>query len=279
MIKKKWQLEKDCWLALKYVYYNQISYKATALAFMTLLTIVPFIAIIIYCFTTYFEYFHIGVLTKEYVAKNFLPDTNAIIMNYLATFTERAFRLSIFNILFFFISAIWLVISIEDVMLSIWQVPYKTFNFISFLIYTFVVLIFPLLLIAIALVSYILTFLLTKVLTLKLLLLLVPLSLNMLVFSFLYFLTGKAHALKWKETLCGSLIAAILLEFSKTIFTIYINYFSNYELIYGAISILPVFVLWIYIFWLIALYGAVIVKIQSIHSNRQLNPEQQIINN
>lgn len=262
MIKKLYQFNVECWLALKYLYYNQISYKATTLAFMTLLTIVPFIAIILYCFTTYFEYFHIGVLTKEYAARNFLPDTNAVITNYLVTFSERAFRLSIFNILFFFISAIWLVITIENIMLSIWEASYKTFNFLSLLIYTFVVLFFPLLLIAIALISYFLTFIITKFLTWKLLLLLVPLILNMLVFSLLYYLTGKTRSLKWNETLFGSFIAALLLEFSKSIFSLYINYFSNYELIYGAISILPVFVLWIYIFWLIALYGAIIVKFQ-----------------
>ena len=53
----------------------------------------------------------------------------------------------------------------------------------------------------------------------------------------------------------GALIAAILWEFAKWGFRQYLEYSVSYAKLYGSIGVLPLFMLWIYLTWLIVLFG------------------------
>jgi len=62
----------------------------------------------------------------------------------------------------------------------------------------------------------------------------------------------------WRDALIGSLFAAILLEIAKRLFAASMKYFTSYQILYGAIAALPVFLLWVYISWVIILLGAIV---------------------
>jgi hypothetical protein len=53
-----------------------------------------------------------------------------------------------------------------------------------------------------------------------------------------------------------------LVEILKYILFIYINYFSLYELIYGALSMLLLFMLWVYFSWVLVLFIDKLPKIE-----------------
>jgi membrane protein len=53
--------------------------------------------------------------------------------------------------------------------------------------------------------------------------------------------------------MCG-----LALEAAKHAFAWYLTRVNNYQLIYGAVAALPVFLLWIYLCWVIVLAGAAI---------------------
>ncbi|PHQ78370.1 MAG: hypothetical protein COB69_10150 [Phycisphaera sp.] len=53
----------------------------------------------------------------------------------------------------------------------------------------------------------------------------------------------------------GALVAATLWEFAKWGFRLYLDYSASYAAIYGSLAILPLFMLWIYLTWLIILFG------------------------
>jgi membrane protein len=78
------------------------------------------------------------------------------------------------------------------------------------------------------------------------------------LFAVLYFYLPYTKV-KISNSLKGGLITAVLFELSKPIFTGYVKYFfasTQISKIYGALSFLPVTVLWIYTVWVIVLLGA-----------------------
>ena len=58
----------------------------------------------------------------------------------------------------------------------------------------------------------------------------------------------------WRAALMGALAGAVLLELAKTGFTIYLRY-ASFKSLYGSLALLPLFLLWVYITWLIVLFG------------------------
>ncbi|MBU6413700.1 MAG: YihY/virulence factor BrkB family protein [Planctomycetes bacterium] len=55
--------------------------------------------------------------------------------------------------------------------------------------------------------------------------------------------------------LAGALCAAIVFEASKWGFTQYLKYSAGYSRFYGSLALLPLFMLWVYLTWLIVLVG------------------------
>jgi membrane protein len=61
---------------------------------------------------------------------------------------------------------------------------------------------------------------------------------------------------RWRDGITGAVSAAVLLELLKWAFAQYVSKISTYSLIYGALAGIPIFLLWMYIFWLVVLVGA-----------------------
>jgi len=61
---------------------------------------------------------------------------------------------------------------------------------------------------------------------------------------------------RWRDGTIGAVSAAVLLELLKWAFAQYVSKISTYSLIYGALAGIPIFLLWMYIFWLVVLVGA-----------------------
>ncbi|MDX9910518.1 MAG: YihY/virulence factor BrkB family protein [Phycisphaerales bacterium] len=58
-----------------------------------------------------------------------------------------------------------------------------------------------------------------------------------------------------RPALTGALVAAVLWEAGKWGFTQYLSYSTNYARLYGSLALIPLFMLWIYVTWLIVLLG------------------------
>ena len=60
---------------------------------------------------------------------------------------------------------------------------------------------------------------------------------------------------QFRSALAGAFFAAVLWELGKLGFTTYLRYTTGYAKFYGSIAILPLFMLWVYLTWLIVLFG------------------------
>jgi len=60
---------------------------------------------------------------------------------------------------------------------------------------------------------------------------------------------------KLRPALVGSFVAALLWELGKSGFAMYLGFATGYAKFYGSLGLIPIFMLWIYITWLIVLFG------------------------
>ena len=84
-----------------------------------------------------------------------------------------------------------------------------------------------------------------------------PFVLTVAAFAVLY-VTLPNCRVRWAHAATGGLVAAALLELLKQGFGEYVQAFPAYRTIYGAMSSLPLFLIWMYLVWSVILFGGVI---------------------
>jgi membrane protein len=82
-----------------------------------------------------------------------------------------------------------------------------------------------------------------------------PLVLQIAGFSILYLVMPNSPVRRL-DALFGGVTAGLLFELLKKGFGLYIKSFPTYETLYGALSAVPILLLWVYVAWLVVLLGA-----------------------
>ena len=92
----------------------------------------------------------------------------------------------------------------------------------------------------------------------------VPGSLEGMGIGFLFFfITYKVVPncrVRWKPAACGALFSAVIFTWAGKAFVYYGANIANYQVIYGALAALPLFLIWLYLCWVIILFGAVLSR-------------------
>ena len=234
---------------------------ATALAYTTLLSMVPLVAVV---------FSFLGALPgfggfeddiRNFVFNNFVPAFGETIDEYLNQFAGKAKQLTLTGVLFLLAIALMLMATIENAFNRIWKVGEKRRPATRFLIYWLLLTLGPILVgTGIASTSYFLS--LPAVDTLggwfelkKRLLSLAPFLTTSIALTLLYMLVPNCHV-PARYAAVGGISAAILFETVKFGFGYYVKTVPTYEAIYGALAVLPIFLIWIYLSWVVVLLGA-----------------------
>lgn len=235
---------------------------AGALSFTTVLTIVPLTAVMLAVLSLAPGFTAWMSVIQDFIYSNFVPTAGEVVQKYLTQFAGKAGRLTAFGLLFLAITAIMLMATIEQAFNDIWRVANTRKRLHRFLAYCALLALGPVLVAgSLALTSkfFNLPFLGRAEVTIlhNVFDVMLPLVFEFGAVVMLYTVVPNVTVL-WRNALVGGLIAALLLEAAKYLFAAAMKYFTTYQIIYGAIAVLPIFLVWIYISWVIVLLGAIV---------------------
>jgi membrane protein len=232
---------------------------AGALAYTSLFALVPLFATLLAILTAFPVYSQWRESVTEFVFRNFVPAASDVVQNYFTGFAENASKTTAIGILVLLFSAVSLMLSIEDAFNRIWRVATARPTLARFLMFWAVLTFGPLLLVALlALSSYAFALPLLDASAAESLkthaLRAAPLLIQFVLLLGGYALIPHRRVLV-RHAFVGALLAAILIELAKRGFASYIAH-SSYEQVYGAIAIVPIFIFWMYLSWVLVLLGA-----------------------
>lgn len=236
---------------------------AAALTYTTLFAIVPMMTVTFAMLSAIPAFQGVGEQIQGYIFRNFIPSTGATIHEYLAAFTSQARQLTWFGVGFLMATALMMMLTIEKAFNQIWRVRQARRGVSSFLLYWAVLSLGPLLLGAgFAMSTYIASLSLLSgpeaLIGSGTLLKLMPLLLSIAAFTLIYAAVPNTRV-PLRHALVGGLFTSVLFEAAKQGFGFYVSYFPSYQLIYGAFAAVPLFLLWLYLSWMIVLFGAELV--------------------
>lgn len=251
--------------ATRRLFSEKYTYRVSALSFETTLAIIPIISLSVFLITFFPFFSKLIYLTEEYILQNFIPDAANKIEIYFENFIQHAVHLPLLSIVFLIFTGIMMVNTIDETLNDIWQIKIRRKIFLAWIIYWFIILLTPLLI-------GLSVFITTSVLTLYglshtgfILAFCIPVFINTILFSAIYIFSPHVYV-KLRDGLFGGFLAAVLFEIARLAFSYYIKQFSNYEIVYGAFAIIPIFLIWIYIGWFIILWGAIFTHTFSLHN-------------
>ena len=236
---------------------------ASALAFTTLLALVPLLTVMfaILSMIPFLVEWRDEIETLLY--SNLAPATGDAVQTYLREFAGQAGSLTGLGLAGLLVTALLLLSTIEDAFNQIWSVAKGRTLSQRLLLYWAMLTLGPILMvISIAVTTYLGSNVLGQWVSAasgphEVLLGALPVLLQALGF-FLMYLIVPSCPVRPRSALVGAVVTLALFELTKFGFVIFISNFDTYQIIYGAMWSIPVFLLWIYLSWLVILLGACI---------------------
>lgn len=261
-------------LYLQRCQHDQIGMIGGYLAYISLLSLVPLVAVAFSVLNAFPMFSGLRLDIEHFVYANIVPSRGEEIQIYINGFVENIGRMTTVGVLFLVVVALMLIHNIDKTLNKIWRVHKRPRLMISLSIYWMILTLGPIMLGAsIALTSYLasLTHLAdnyTPGLS-SLLLRLAPYAVSLLGFFMLYQLVPNTKV-RYSHALWGALFSSVLFEMLKKAFALYIHHFPSYQAIYGALALVPILFVWVYLSWLVVLLGAELTALlQELQHQRQ----------
>jgi membrane protein len=111
-------------------------------------------------------------------------------------------------------------------------------------------------------------------------------ALGLLTFLFtcaaltMLYLVVPFRRIEVRHALAGGIVAGVIFELAQRGFALYIAKFPSYTLIYGAFAAFPIFLLWLYLSWVVVLFGATLTAMlpawRVVHALRRDAPGREL---
>ena len=239
---------------------DQITVNAGYLAYVTLLSIVPLVAVGVAIFSAFPGFESTLVTIENFLFTNLVPTSTDVIKEHISAFAGNANKMTAVGVGFLAAVSLLLIRNVDATLNRIWRIKKKRPMMISFAVYWMVLSLGPVLLGAsIGVTSYIVSLVSFADQGIPgfsgFLLKLLPYIISMIGFIMLYTLVPNTRV-PFRAAIPGALFAAMLFELTKKGFALYISHFPSYEVIYGALATIPILFVWVYLSWVVVLLGA-----------------------
>lgn len=237
---------------------------AAALTYTTLFAVVPMMTVLFVMLSAIPAFKELGEPVQAFIFNNFMPSSGEQLLGHLTSFSNQARSLTWAGVGALMVTALLTLHTIEKAFNRIWRVRQARRGVSGFLLYWAILSLGPLLLGA----GFAITAYLNSLEWLSrfgdivpgwaLLLEQVPRLLEMAAFTLLYATVPNVRV-PLKHALIGGIFTALLFDSAKWGFATYVAMFPSYQLIYGAFAAVPLFLFWLYLSWIIVLFGAELV--------------------
>jgi len=239
---------------------DRILYYSGYLSYVTLLSMVPLLAVIFSLFSIFPYFEKLKEEVEEFVFRNFVPELGDVLQVQILSFVDNATRMTPFGLIVLLVVALLLLSSIDHTLNQIWRVGKNRGIILSYSIYIVVLISSPVLLgTGLAANSYLVSLggieEGSELSAIKLILSSMHFLGSFLFFLLLYIVVPHTKVHFWSAVF-GALIATLLFELSKSVFALYFIHFPVYQAIYGALAVIPLLFVWVFISWVVVLVGA-----------------------
>ena len=251
---------------------------AANLTFTTLLSLVPILTIILALSAAFPAFSGIIQALKNFVFSNFMPDTSAatMIYHYFDQFSANAGKMTLLGVMVLCITAFFLMNTIEQTFNHIWRVYESRTLLQRLVLYWAILSLGPLLLgSSLSLTNWLLNlpYLRTSLFN-EFVLSILPLLITISGLTLLY-ATVASRRVPPQQALIGGAVAGLLFEIMKFGFGFYLHSFSTYQTIYGTFAVVPIFLIWIDLSWIVILWGAVLTaSLKEFHHYERSHPRK-----
>jgi membrane protein len=240
---------------------------ASALSYATIVSLVPLTAIVLAIFSGFPVFSGARDRFLTVLLDNFAPDIGEKAASWFQGLAIGAAKTTVIGTVALVVTSILLMATIEDHLQIIWRVSQARTWYKRVLAYWIVLTLGPVLLgVGFSLPAYLDSLaqdagagaVLVEQATqagLATLARFLSFALEAVTFTLLYCLIPNCRV-RWREGIAGAVLAAALMEGLKIGFTFFVSRFSSYGAVYGALAGIPIFLLWMYIFWAVVLFGA-----------------------
>jgi membrane protein len=259
---------------LKKIKAEQIHVVAGYLSYVTLMSLVPLMVVMLSVMTAFPIFSEIKGTIEGFVYSNFVPTSGDVVQHHITGFVSNASKMSVIAVTFLFLFALLLISAIDKSFNKLWKVNGKRRLVTAFSMYWMVLTLGPILVgSSIVVTSYIVSLVSLGDYDVfgiaNIFLRLLPMFASIGAFLVLYMVVPNKTVV-FRFAFSGAIVAAVLFELAKKGFAFYVTQLPSYQAIYGALGTIPILFLWVYLSWLVTLIGAVFtVSLQEV--NQQLD--------
>jgi len=235
--------------------------RASALAYASLLAIVPMVALGFSVFTSFQAFDAFAGSARDTLLQYLLPTSQQVVQDYLGSVADKTTALSVFGVIGLLFTATALLNTIEEAFNDIWRITRTRAWLSKFITFWATLTLAPILIGAsITITSYFTALPIIRQVAEGATYIgqtpfLVPWVMSSLAMATLYTVLPNT-SVPFRYAAIGGLVAGALFEWAKFGFAFYVTEVVNYEKLYGALSTLPIFLIWLYLIWVIVLIGS-----------------------